>query len=1028
MLLSISQFNTQNGLSDASIFQFYEDNRGFIWIATDYGLNRFDGKDFKHFFTEEMTESSNSVRRVVEDKNQNIWVSLGSKRGNYTGKEGFYTYLIDKHYQKHLIDKYFEGIMPFPAKEIKEIQHNISNELIILLRSGLLYRYDGDFKQIGTEKFSKNVIFSSKLDSNGSTYLIDPLGNQVLEVTINNEIIKVPNSNIFKPQSNLTKKQFNAHVSFFKKAIVDVDYFNMPDFFAHFFTSEEQFDKIFDKNPVYILETVHYNKQSFFIGHNNENLTLFNKDGTIFYDFTEHIDLKKGTGNVYMVRPGQFWFSNKSGFTIINYTNSTFTNLLKSKNINSTRSLTPISANQIIVASDTDVQLLDINTRETEEICTEISPGVWGVSQISPDEFLFGRYGPHIILFDIKEKKKAKKTLFLKGLAPPLSADYWFMNPFKDSQNNIYIGTMYGLLRYNMGEDSLNVFTKYNEFTSLKKERINCFKEDTSGIWLGTSDGLYLLDAIQGIREHYPIGKDLDIQHIHREGDIFWLASYNKGLIKWNIKTETFKKYGRNSGFLNEKLSAVYPSDSSYIWLASENGLIQFNKETEMFQTFFKSDGLTHSEFNRASHSQMPDGRILLGGMNGINTFYPNQIIEKVSKKYPLVPTSYIEFARKTGDLLDKTKNFLDNPVINLKPGINSFKIDFSLLKFNSQVPVYYQYKIKGYRDEIIQQKDNEIRINGLPYGNYNLELQAFQGDETISEKLNIPIRVLKPFYKETIWKYVALLSLIVLAYLSYLKLKVRADNRERKLEDLVQQRTLIIKKQKQDLEELNSMKNRLFTIIGHDLRNPVLSFKNISKKIDYLLDKKDYRRAIEFGRFIGNEAEYLHDLLENLLYWALIQQEDKKIFNTSISILDIVTDVKQRNLYQIKNNKLIFNIDIPKDLLVTADRLLLETVLRNLISNAFRYTPTGGRISIKAYSKEEQILIEIKDTGKGMNADQISGLFQLIEKDRKQNVEKNISLGLFICKELVELMGGSIKASSQKGSGSLFTINLMKG
>jgi hypothetical protein len=192
-LVTVTNYTIQNNLSGREIYNFREDSRGFVWISTNVGLNRFDGKKFEHFFTEFNSEYTNKIGAVAEDKDKNIWVSMDSKKDKILNRD-VYAYLIDKNYKIHLIDEYFKGKIPFSSTEIKLIKQTASYELIILLNSGALYRYKGEFEQIGGDLYSGNVIFSKKTSKDGSVYLKDISNSRILKVNKKNEVSIIPQS------------------------------------------------------------------------------------------------------------------------------------------------------------------------------------------------------------------------------------------------------------------------------------------------------------------------------------------------------------------------------------------------------------------------------------------------------------------------------------------------------------------------------------------------------------------------------------------------------------------------------------------------------------------------------------------------------------------------------------------------------------------------------------------------------------------------------------------------------------------
>lgn len=229
-------------------------------------------------------------------------------------------------------------------------------------------------------------------------------------------------------------------------------------------------------------------------------------------------------------------------------------------------------------------------------------------------------------------------------------------------------------------------------------------------------------------------------------------------------------------------------------------------------------------------------------------------------------------------------------------------------------------------------------------------------------------------------------------------------------------------------LELLNQTKDRLFAIIGHDLRKPAASFRGISKKVKYLIKKQDFETLDKYGQQIEQNALSLNKLTNNLLNWALMQRNVMPYNPQVISISDIAADIKTIFDAPARDKNIAIINQIPNNITVYADTMALTTILTNLVDNAIKYTPEGGQISISALEEnEKQLKIRVADTGIGMEKDQIHDLF-LLKKDKSQegtSGEKGTGLGLRLVKELVELNKGIISAVSELGKGTTIEVML---
>ncbi|RMD98815.1 MAG: hypothetical protein D6816_15715 [Bacteroidetes bacterium] len=234
-----------------------------------------------------------------------------------------------------------------------------------------------------------------------------------------------------------------------------------------------------------------------------------------------------------------------------------------------------------------------------------------------------------------------------------------------------------------------------------------------------------------------------------------------------------------------------------------------------------------------------------------------------------------------------------------------------------------------------------------------------------------------------------------------------------------------VIATQNQQLEQINRTKDRIFSIIGHDLRKPAIAFRGITQKVNYLLKKKDYETLERLGNEIEKDALSLNQLTDNLLSWALTQKDVMPYNPKAIEVAPLVEE--QLSIFEKiaaeKNIKL--SAEIPNGLSVFADENALRAIIRNLVDNALKYTPEGGSVQIAAEESDQGIKIVVNDTGIGMPEEILHDIFLLKDGKSQQGTsgEKGTGLGLHLVHELVHLNKGEIKVASQLNKGTKFEI-----
>ena len=251
------------------------------------------------------------------------------------------------------------------------------------------------------------------------------------------------------------------------------------------------------------------------------------------------------------------------------------------------------------------------------------------------------------------------------------------------------------------------------------------------------------------------------------------------------------------------------------------------------------------------------------------------------------------------------------------------------------------------------------------------------------------------------------------------------AAAQKRELEQKVEERTRELQEQSKYLEEVNATKDKLFSILGHDLRGPIANLKGM---LDLLL--ANVITAEEFQANVPvlyRGVESVLYILEDLLQWSYAQRKGIKSHLVTINLHDIAESKLSLFSAAAKAKKIKLTSTIPLSSFVFADENQIKLILRNLISNAIKFTATGGDVIISSVAFYDHIQVSVSDTGKGMTDEEIKKLFKATTNFTTQGTggEKGIGLGLLLCKEMAENNGGKIWVTSQKGVGSTFYFTL---
>ncbi|MCP4442750.1 MAG: sensor histidine kinase [Aureispira sp.] len=233
--------------------------------------------------------------------------------------------------------------------------------------------------------------------------------------------------------------------------------------------------------------------------------------------------------------------------------------------------------------------------------------------------------------------------------------------------------------------------------------------------------------------------------------------------------------------------------------------------------------------------------------------------------------------------------------------------------------------------------------------------------------------------------------------------------------------------KTNQQLRELNATKDRLFALIAHDLKNPLSAFRSITQSLSSNLFNIPKDDIFYFLNKLNKSSDQLYGLLQNLLQWAISQTGDLSFEPNNINLEDNIREVANLLQLNAEERKIELNYNIPEGLHVYADEKMLKTIIRNLTSNAIKFTPRRGQVSIEAKQQHNEVIISIKDTGIGLSKEDQQKLFKTETNYNKIGNSKNkgTGLGLILCKELIEKHGGKIWVESELDKGSIFNFSI---
>jgi len=613
---------------------------------------------------------------------------------------------------------------------------------------------------------------------------------------------------------------------------------------------------------------------------------------------------------------------------------------------------------------------------------------------------------------------------------------------FEDSKNRIWVALFGGGLNLIKSENGITTFlNRFNSFDNYPKygqymEVRNIVEDKDGRIWVGTSDGLMSFDGhftqpnniefeiYRNERSNSNIS-DNDIYVLYKDGSgQIWISVFGGGLNKLvgydkkNHRPE-FKTYSLKDGLNSEVIVSIVDDNKNALWLATENSISRFDKEKEAFRNFDRYDGFLNVQMEEESALRLASGDLWFGTRKGILSFNPEKI-ETYNCEYK---TMIVDFLVSNKEL----SSFKDDPIlkesiryansIKLKYNQSNFMVEFAALNYYNQNRVSYRYILEGYETEWHNNGKNRIAsYPNVPPGKYNFRVQTIdEGNPALKSERTLAITILPPWWR-TWWANV-IYSILGL-FVAYGIFRVIMFYIKMRNEVYIEQR-------------VSELKIRFFTNISHELRTPLTL---IMGPIHELKQKKLItEKGLQYLSIIEKSANQMLQLVNQILDFRKIQNGKMVLHVSRFDLNKLVKAFQKEFLVLAEENDINYSFQLTnEDVFVWVDKEKLETVIRNVISNAFKFTKNGGSIFVSTELSEDKqhCFIKIEDTGIGIPQNKLSEIFERFTQgeNAKNAYYQGTGIGLALSKEIVTLHHGDITAEGKQGVGSVFTVQLQMG
>ncbi|MBI4851378.1 MAG: response regulator [Acidobacteria bacterium] len=1045
--INFTHYQADQGLSDNGVNYITQDKEGFIWIATEEGLNRFDGYRFKIYRNDPKDPKSlpgDYVNALCVSRSGTVWVGTSKGLARYNPETDNFT--IYRHNPKILksigndkVNAIYEdkfgvlwigtskGLNKFDYKtetfvryyyDLNKQDENIGDEDAV----NTIYETKDDSLWVGIEtkglnKYDRDKDSFAKYETNSAG---EKIGNvRVLyEDSLGNFWLGCEASGLSRYDS--AKNQF---IPF--KTVTGID--DLSD------------------DSVYAICEDHLG--ILWIGTTSLGLYKYDpkKNTLANYKYNQFVNTSISSDviwSMFIDREGILWLGTDLGLNKADLKKQQFTSFTKNPNEKNALSANVVYAfcedksgtlwvgtsggglnkydsktNSFIVYKHNPTSPISLSDNDVYSIYEDISGTLW----IGTSEGNLNRYDPKIdgfLSYQSKPKNKKFADAGLTVITQDLDEVFW-------------IGTFgAGLIKY---EPKIDKITSYkNDPTnanSLSNNRIFAIYPDKDGIiWIGTQGGgLNKFDSRKNTFTLYKNNPTVSntlggntIMTIYRDSqDTLWIGVNGGGLNKFNPQTESFKSYKNEEGLLGGSVMGILEDSQSNLWLSTNRGLSKFNLRTEEFINYSSSDGLLTDGFNFGAYYKNKKGEMFFGS-KGFNRFFPEQIIE--NKTIPTIAITEFKVFDKPFPKANKILSNLysqETQSIELSHTENYFSLEFALLSYSNSQKNRYLFKLEGVNEDWIAAPSDRryISYSNLDYGDYIFFLKGANSDGVWTEKgITLKIKVIAPPWRKW-WAY----CLYLLTFCIISGVIMRARNKRVK----TKQELLEIKLRADAAEIANQAKSAFLANMSHELRTPlnaILGFTQIILRKNQLTEQEN-----DYLKTIMRSGEHLLSLINDVLSISKIEAGKIELNKQTFNLQNFLGDITKIFGSHTVGKGLVFINEIEPGLpeQVEGDEKKLKQVLINLLGNAVKFT-SKGKVILRVKYKDSKAFFEVEDTGFGIAKEELEKLFNSFSQTASgQQSKEGTGLGLFISQNLVHLMGGEIKIISELGKGTRFSFNI---
>lgn len=1036
-------FTVDNELSSSLINDVYQDKNELIWIATNDGLNRYDGSKFTIYKQNDKNSNSllhNLVRIIFEDSQGHLLIGL------FNGLQ-LYDYATDTFTEIPLIledgRKYNSHVLTMVERKNGDVLIGTSGQGIFLLKAEGDHFYGKQIKQYVPSYFIN--------------FLYEDEGQNLWVSTQNKGLFRLSNDNKLKSFSG-PKKMFGNNISSIVEDITGNLY--VGSYTKGFFLHDKHTDT-FSQIPSpdhqnLPVNSLYLSKDGIiYIGTEGEGMkvydpasekisnTNFNVASIDFSKVKIHSIIEDESGNIWagIFQKGVLLLPKKTNnFRYIGH-KSIKNDIIGS---NAVTAIYKDHEGTLWVGTDGDgIYGIGPDGKQIAHFEHTADPNtvpsiIMSIYEDSNHDLWIGSYRKGIA----KLNRKTGKCDYVEQLLDQNSDSVQRIFSFEEDGNkNLWIGSMgAGLFKMNLETENI---THYNPIKGpdyrsnanfLHNGWIDCLLLSRNGkLYIGTYDGLGCLDIkTNNFVATYGTNRLLQGHIIYSlyedtQGTI-WIGT-SKGLMYITTSSNKIHSYTMENGLPSNVICAIEEDRNNNLWISTNYGISKMNLKKHSFINYYSDDGLQGNEFSKGASFVDKDGQIIFGGLSGITYFQPDEIIDERKELEVRITDFYIHDQAVKKGMKSGGHEIINASVIAadtfyLSYLDNSFSIEFSAMEFNNPERITYMYAMGDNPWITLRPGTNNVTFNNLSPGEYTFKVKA-EDYNTYSDVKEIAV-VISPVWYFSVWAKITYFSiLVVVAYLIVQQIRHRYRTRQKMLEHI-------------HAKQVNEAKLQFFINIAHEIRTPMTLIISPLKKL-INKDKNSERQKAYFTMHRNSERILL--LINQLMDIRKIDKGQMRLMFQKIELVDFIRDLCSIFDEQTKTKHLAlqFQSEIEK-LEVWIDPKNFDKVILNVLANALKFTPKSGKIGFYLRTGEdknaenglqEYFEIIISDSGIGIDKSELEHVFECFyqTKTSQNHFSEGTGIGLHLTSSIVELHHGTIKAeNNQEGPGCRFIIRLPLG